>query len=113
MDLGIFAYTATVLIFTGLAFSLYLYRVVFSGTKPLLQKEWKIVAYTMMVGIIWTGPGEYFALLWKTWTYNPERTLYMTFLGAEVETYLFSLLVSLVISVATISSARRIDKENS
>jgi hypothetical protein len=114
MTFGIFSYTATVLIFTGLAMLVYLaMRFFISPKNSVLSKtDWKIILYTILITTIATGPGEYVALAWRTWTYNPERTFYTLFLGAEVETYLFTILVSLVVSIATLLYANRRDRKN-
>lgn len=113
MNFGIFSYTATVLIFTGLAFLLYLaMRLYISPKNSVLSKtDWKVILLTIVIATIATGPGEYFALAWRTWTYNPERTFHSTFLGAEIETYLFTILVSLVVSIATLLYSRRGDRK--
>lgn len=113
MTFGIFSYTATVLIFTGLAMLVYLAKRFFISPKNsvLSKTDWKVILYTILITTIATGPGEYVALAWRTWTYNPERTFYTRFLGAEVETYLFTILVSLVVSIATLLYANRQDRK--
>src|SRR3989338_1429967 len=112
MNFGIFSYTATVLIFTGLALLLYLaMRLYISPKNSVLYKtDRKVIFTTLLITAIATSPGEWIALLWRTWTYNPDRTLHTTFLGAEVETYLFAALVSLVVSIATLLYSRREDR---
>lgn len=72
---------------------------------------WKVIGIVVAINIIFTGPGEWLALRWRTWTYNPERTFSATFLGAEVETYLFTLLVTIVVTLATLVYARREDRK--
>ena len=113
MNFGIFSYTATVIIFTGLAMLVYLAMRFFVSPKNsvLSKTDWKIILYTILITTIATGPGEYVALAWRTWTYNPVRTFYKSFFGAEVETYLLTILVSLVVSIATLLSARRQDRK--
>ena len=112
MKFSIYSYTATVLIFCGLAFLLYLVGVLFRRKSATLSKnDWKAIFGTIVIMTAVTGPMEYVALTWRTWTYNPERTLHKTFFGAEVETYLFIILVSLVVSIATLVYANREDRK--
>ena len=115
MHFGIFSYTATVLIFTGLAMLLYLAMLLFFSRRSakLPVKYWKVILTVIGINAIATSPGEWVALTWRAWTYNPERTFYTTFLGAEVETYLFTILVTLVVSLATLLYARREDRKAS
>ncbi len=112
MNFGIFSYTATVLIFCGLAFSLYLIGLLLRKKSAILSaSDWKVIVWTIVIMVVIIGPEEYVALAWRTWTYNPERTFNMTFFGAEIETYLFIILVSLVVSIATLVYARREDRK--
>ena len=112
MNFGIYSYTATVLIFCGLAFLLYVIGVLLRRKSAMLsRKDWKAIFWTIVIMTAVTGPMEYVALVWRTWTYNPERTLDKIFLGAEVETYLFIILVSLVVSIATLVYANREDRK--
>lgn len=101
----------TVLIFTGLAALLYLAALYTSRKNARLPSAyWKVIATVVAINLIFTGPGEWMALHWRTWTYNPERTLHTIFLGAEVETYLFTVLVTFVVVLATLVYARREDR---
>ena len=113
MNFGIFSYTATVIIFTGLALLLYLFVRSFISRRSakLLNSDWKVISLVILITTLATGPCEWVALAWRTWTYNPERTFHTTFLGAEVETYLLIILGSLVVSIATIVYARHEDKK--
>ncbi len=77
----------------------------------LTARDWRIVGWTMIIFAVITGPEEYVALAWRTWEYNPERTFHTIFLGAEVETYLFIVLVALVVSIATLVYANREDRK--
>lgn len=77
----------------------------------LSAKDWKIILWTIIIMAFATSPAEYFALAWRIWIYNPERTFSTTFWGAEVETYLFIILVSLVVSIATLVYANREDRK--
>jgi len=112
MNFGIYSYTATILIFCGLALLLYIIgRLLRKKSAMLPASDWKVIIWTIIIFAIITGPEEYVALAWRTWTYNPERTFNTTFLGAEVETYLFITLVALVVSIATLVYARREDRK--
>lgn len=113
MNFGIFSYTATILIFTGLALLLRIVKRLIhpSSHQMLSNTEWKVIGCTALITTIGTAPAEWAALTWRTWSYNPERTFDTRFLGAEVETYLFTILVTFVISVATLSYARRQDRK--
>jgi lycopene cyclase domain-containing protein len=112
MNFGTYSYTATVLIFCSLAFSLYLVGLLLRRKSAILSTgDWEAVLWTIVIMTIITSPMEYVALAWQTWTYNPEKTFDTTFLGAEVETYLFIILVSLVVSIATLVYANREDRK--
>ena len=112
MDFGIYSYAATVLIFCGLALALYGVGLVLGRRSARLSaRDCKAIGITILIMTAVTGPEEYLALAWRTWIYNPERTFYTTFLGAEVETYLFIILVSLVVSIATLVYANREDRK--
>lgn len=113
MNFGIYSYTITVLIFCGLALLLYAVGLLFRRKSAALsKKDWKAISWTIVVLTAVTGPMERVALAWRTWTYNPERTLYKYFLGAEAETYLFIILVSLVVSIATLVYANHDDRKH-
>ena len=108
MNFGIYSYTATILIFCGSALLLYIIgRLLRKKSAMLPASDWKVIIWTMIIFAVITGFEEHVALTWRIWTYNPERTFSTIFLGAEIETYLFIILVSLVVSIATIVYARR------
>lgn len=107
MHFGIFSYTATIIIFTGLVILIRFLR----GTHRLPPSHWKIISLVIILGSLFTGATERVALTWRTWIYNPERTLYTTFLGAEIETYLFALLVSFVVASATLRRAQKEEQD--
>lgn len=112
MHFGIYAYAMTVVIFTGLAGLVYLLGLFISHKNAHLPAAyWKVIGIVIGINMIFTAPGEWLALHWRTWTYNPERTFHTIFLGAEVETYLFTLLVSIIVSLATLVYARREDRK--
>lgn len=112
MNFGIYSYTITVLIFCGLALSLYAVGLLFRRkSAELSKKDWKAIFWTIVIMTAAAGPMESVALAWRIWTYNPERTFYKYFFGAEAEAYLFTVLVSLVVSIATLVYANHEDRK--
>lgn len=112
MNFGIYSYTTTVLIFCGLALLLYAVGVILRKRSAILSSsDWMAILWTVILMTVITGPEEYVALNWRTWVYNPERTFDNTFFGAEIETYLFIILVTLVVSIATLVYANREDRK--
>src|SRR3989338_10586978 len=67
-----------------------------------LKKYTKQILFLGVVGLLITPFLEGSALKAKDYSYFPETTFNKLFLGAEVETYLFSFLVSIAISSAVI-----------
>ena len=113
MNFGMYSYLATIAIFTGLAAVLYLVMLLYVSKKnaKLPHVYLKVIGSVVATNLIFTPPGEWLALTWRAWTYNPERTFHTIFLGAEVETYLFTLLVTIVVALATLVYARREDRK--
>lgn len=108
MNFGIYSYAITTAIFCGLALVLYgIGRLLGKRSAMFTQTDWKAVMWTIVILLFITGPGEHVALAWRAWEYNPERTLHTIFFGAEIETYLFTLLVS----IATIVYVRREERK--
>lgn len=89
---GQFSYLTSILIFAGLAI-----LVVWISGFHLLKKFTKILPVPIIFMLLLT-PIEWFALRWKIWSYIPESALNITFLGAELETFVFSLLVATAIA---------------
>lgn len=108
MNFGEYSYTVTIVVFCSIALAMYgIGRLLGKRSAMFAATDWKAIALTIAIMAVVTGPEEYIALAWRTWSYNPERTFDTTFLGAEVETFIFIILVSLVVSIATIVYARR------
>lgn len=110
MNFGIYSYLATTLIFPGLAMALY-----FAVRKKyrLTPIEHRVIKITSLITLAFTTVAEGAALSWNVWTYSPLQTLHTRFLGAEIETYLYIALVSLVVCLATVSYARHEDRDRS
>jgi hypothetical protein len=111
MNFGIYFYLITVLIFPGLALLVYFCAFLLDRKKVKLNKtEWKSILMTIFLFTLYTSIGEKAALYLNLWKYYPEHTFNKIFFGAEVETYFFIILVALVVSIATLSYAKRQDK---
>ena len=109
MSINNFSFFITVIVFPGLALLLYfLHR---NKSDKLQKFDKKIIIYTILITTILTSVADYLGTSWQAWSYNPEKTFHMTFLGSEAETYLFTLLVTLVVAIATIVSAKREDQK--
>lgn len=108
MDFGIYSYTVTILVFCSIALAMYgIGWLLGKRSAQLTRADWKAIALTIAAMAVVTGPEEYIALKWRTWSYNSEHTFNTIFLGAEIETFIFIVLVSLVVSIATVVYARR------
>ncbi len=113
MNFDVYSYAATIIIFCSIALVIYgVGRVLGKRSAFITADDWKSIALTIALFLIVTGPEEYFALQWQTWSYNPARTFDTIFFGAEIETFLFIVLVSLVVSIATIVYARREERKS-
>ena len=94
---GHYSYLATIIIFAGSAILL---EVLFGF--QFIKKYLRVVGSVVLIFLIVTPVGETVAHLLRVWIYNPQTTLYLTFLGAEIETYLFSIFVGIAVSSAVI-----------
>ena len=94
------AYTFSILIFAGAAILLE-WAVAFKTIK----QYWKTVMITSLFFVLYT-PIESIALQQNFWAYNPERVFGSQFLGAEIETYLFSFLIGIAVSQGAIIFSR-------
>lgn len=101
MDFGHFAYLATDIIVAGGAIVIE-YAL---GFKRLWSYR-RVIGLMVLFGLLMTIIAEPFALKWRAWTYNPERTLNIFVGGAALETYLFSILIGVAISSATLAWMR-------
>ena len=97
MSFGHYSYLVTTLLFAGGAVSIeYLFGF------HTLRRFWKAIALTTAFGFILGPIGEAVALRWGAWAYNPAQILDVLVEGVPVETFLFSLLVSIAVSSAAI-----------
>lgn len=67
-----------------------------------LKRFVKKILLIGFLGICITAPLEGFALTYKDYSFYPETTFNILVFGAEVETYLFSFLVSISVASATL-----------
>lgn len=95
---GIYSYLISIMIFAGLAVLL---EWIFGYHR--LKKAKKTIGLVVLIFLAFTPVGEFFALRMKIWQYNPLTTFYTTFIGAELETYVFALFTGLAISSAVIA----------
>lgn len=97
MIFGVYSYLVSVFIFAGAAIALEL----FFGFH-LLKKYLRAIVMTVIFYLPFPLT-EAVALWWRNWDYNPETTLYTRFLGAEVETYVYALMVAIAVSCAVVA----------
>ncbi|SRR6266705_176690 len=97
MHFGQYSYVVTTILFAGGAVIIE-YCLAFKT----LWRFRRVVAAVVLIGLIGTAFAERIALNWELWAYNPERTLKIFVSGAALETYLFSVLVSIAVSSATL-----------
>lgn len=89
-------YLISIFCFAGLAISLeWIFGFYF------LKKYLSVILLTIIFGLLLT-PSESIALEFKIWTYSSINTLDLKFLGTAVETYVFTIFVSLAVSSAVI-----------
>ncbi len=101
MDFGIYSYLVTTLIFAAGAVAIEWVL----GFRILFRRR-RLIGVVMGIGVLATVLGEPIALRWRIWTYNAERTFNVLVLGAELETYIYALLVALAVASATVAWAR-------
>lgn len=100
MHFGKYSYLVTTLLCAG--GPLLLECFLFSGTVRYYRRVLTTVALTMIAATwIWDSTG----LAWRTWSYNPERTLGISLGGVPIETYLATLLVAPAVAIATLAWA--------
>jgi hypothetical protein len=97
MHFGQYSYMVTTLIFAGGAV-LIEYALAFRT----LWRFWRLIASVAALGTLMTAVGEPVALSWRVWVYSPERMSQIFVFGAALETYFYSILVSIAISSATL-----------
>jgi len=73
-----------------------------SGTVRYYRRLLAAITLTMIVATwIWDST----ALAWRAWSYNPERTLEISFGGVPLETYLAAILAVPAVAIATLAWA--------
>ena len=71
-------------------------------------KRYELVLLIMVAISLPVAISDYFAIRWQAWSYNPATTLNIRFPG-ELESYLFSAAVTVLIASATLILARQVD----
>jgi lycopene cyclase domain-containing protein len=99
-----YAYLATILVFGGGAVAIIWIR----QANLLRPYAWFVISVSVLAAPF--AFFESFGLRWKAWAYNPRRTFHVHLLGAEIESYLFMMLVAAAVVSATIVYAAREDR---
>jgi len=97
MVFGQLSYLITTVIFAGGA-ALIVWLLAFRH----LRKCWKLLSVVVLIDLFIFLILEPTALRWRAWTLNPQLTLNMFLLGAAVESYVYTILVSMAIASATL-----------
>ncbi len=97
MNFGHYTYLLTTLIFAGGAVA-----IEYSLSRRTLWKFSRTVIAVATICTILGVFGEAVALKWGAWAYSPRKTLNVSVVGVPLETYLFSVLVSIAVSSATL-----------
>jgi len=99
MHFGQYTYLFTTLIFAGGAVAI---EYSLAHTRNALWKfRWLVVTIAAICTVLGVA-AEAVALKWGAWDYSPEKTLNILIAGVPIETYLFSVLVSIAVSSATL-----------
>lgn len=93
---SIYSYLLSILFFAGIPTIL-----VWVFGFHVLKRYLKTIFITLIYGLIFTLI-ESIALRSRLWSYNPETTFNTKIFGVEVETYVFTIFVSVAISGAVI-----------
>ena len=100
MHFGRYSYLVTILLCAG--GPLLLEYLLASRTVRYYRRLLAAVTLTMIVATwIWDSTG----LAWRTWSYNPERTLGISLGGVPLETYLATILAAPAVAIATLAWA--------
>lgn len=106
MKLSQLTYLVSIVLFCGSAIAALLYKLTKKEQRVLKKNEW-VLFWLVVLAVPFTAV-EFFALKWHAWHYYSEQTLDVAF-GAQLETYIFAITVTIVLAVATLLSASRID----
>ena len=97
MVFGQLSYLITTVIFAGGA-ALIVWLLAFRH----LRKYWKLLSVVVLIDLCIFLILEPTALRWRAWTLNPRLTLHVFLLGAALESYIYTILVSIAIASATL-----------
>ena len=97
MQFGQLSYLISTIVFAGVAV-LIEWLLAFRH----LKKYWKLITLVVVIDLLILIILEPVALQWRAWTLSPQLTLNTFFLGAALETYLYTVLVSIAIASATL-----------
>lgn len=103
MNISHFSYLFFIVFTVGFLVAAEWYR-----NKKVLKKYELFLILLMILGALGAS-SEYFALKWQVWSFSIEKSLNIKF-GAELETYLYGILGTLLISIITIVYASKIDQ---
>jgi hypothetical protein len=78
--------------------------------KRIIRKYESLLLILMLLGAAGSS-SEYFALRWHLWTFTAAKSFNIVF-GAEVETYIYGILATLLIAIITLASLTTIDRRN-
>lgn len=97
MNFGVYSYLISIVIFAGAAVAL---EWVFGF--HLLKKYLKPLVITVIFYLFFPIT-EAVALKWENWDYSTTNTLHTRILGAEIETYVFTIFVAVAVASAVIA----------
>ena len=105
MNFGVYSYLITTLLFAGAAVAVEWLL----GYKKL-KRYWRIIGLGVLLVLLTTAIAEPIALEWHIWRYSLDKTLGISLLGAALETYVYTILVGIAITSATIAWAEMEEK---
>jgi hypothetical protein len=106
MNLGMFSYLITMLIFAGSGFVLTLILVDIRPYK-------KLIGVVLAIGLVYAIITEPIAVSWQAWEYSQKYTLGYYVFGAELETCIFAVLAAIAIAGETLVFAEVEEKGGS
>lgn len=66
----------------------------------LIARKWKFILASAIGGIIYFFAVDILAVRWKTWEYIPNKTLGFRLFGAELEEFIWVILVFIMLAIA-------------
>lgn len=103
---GKFSYLISILIFCGTPLIIMAFYKI-----EVLIKYWKTMTVAVIFGLLFSLT-EGWATSRNAWRYSQSVSFNQTFLGVEIESYVFSLIVPVVIAAAVIIWSDKEDKDN-